>query len=639
MRKKILLSTLLASSAFVSANSFALEPRISYNVEDKKFIVNDERFDKYSNAKQHLQYGIMNSKFSRFEVASALKKVSNESWIGLIDHSHKNHDYAENFVKLYNDFNPQSPISLSEFKKISDSISILEEISGYTLKEDMQIDLAQDDYDIAKYLKELEDHIPDIMAAADEVRAGQQILEMVGYSKEESKDIFKEAFKEELKLYDEFSTTAEDDIFNYFSQNTDNSEDLTDEKKTIIREVKEKSKNTLLDKEIEKALSSDDASKKELTEQRVLELIKQQIDTYDKTKEGKYASKEATKARKESINNRMDTLREEAKNAKDAKKLLSAIKPDESDKIVSNAAETSISVVDARMNTLSRAAAPSAGDMLDNYGMWIKGSMSRGDQKSFGLESGYKFDQTGFTVGADVGDDFLVGAAYSFYKNNTKSQKAGDSKDNSITHIATIYGAMEFGSIYVNGQVQGGFSNIKKSRNSGDLDKHVAKGKTKAQTYGGKVEVGYNYTIPSTEAIITPSLAIAHNDVKVKGFKETGLGLNRKIDARNSSRTDGIAGLSAKYRINTNDMVIFPEIHAYVNHAVNAKNSSTKIYLIDGMDPIVTPSQKLTKTSYKFGGSLNVYTEDAIEASLGYDYGMAKKFQSHTGTAKVRINF
>ena len=41
-------------------------------------------------------------------------------------------------------------------------------------------------------------------------------------------------------------------------------------------------------------------------------------------------------------------------------------------------------------------------------------------QKSLKNSSGYKFDQKGFTVGADIGDESMVGIAYSYLKGNVK---------------------------------------------------------------------------------------------------------------------------------------------------------------------------------------------------------------------------
>ena len=79
-------------------------------------------------------------------------------------------------------------------------------------------------------------------------------------------------------------------------------------------------------------------------------------------------------------------------------------------------------------------------------------------------------------------------------------------------------------------------------------------------------------------------------------------------------------------------------MHANIDYAFKTKNSGTSVTLIEGIAPITTPSQKLEKGFYNIGTSIKAIKSDKFEFSAGYDFGMAKKFQSHTGTLKVRVN-
>jgi outer membrane autotransporter protein len=84
---------------------------------------------------------------------------------------------------------------------------------------------------------------------------------------------------------------------------------------------------------------------------------------------------------------------------------------------------------------------------------------------------------------------------------------------------------------------------------------------------------------------------------------------------------------------------IIPELRVGVDYAFNSKNSGTKVKIIDGIEPIITPSEKLTKAFYIVGAGVQAIQSDNYEFSAGYDMGFAKKFQSHTGTLKLRVKF
>lgn len=654
MKRNLILSTLLASSALIAADAFAAVPDISFN-KNNKFVVNSKEFNNYKEAERHLEAGVKDKSYTSEEVMMGLTKVSNESKVNLIEYSHKNHSAANSFVELYNDLSPEhEQITLEQFIALSDAISFHEKKHGFTLREDIENDLSHGKT-VESYLEWLKQEAPSIIIesqSAKDREAFTSAMEKIGFTKK----VFNDAFKKELKVAMNHelknnpllqNAEVREQFNKYFSSllESENAIDFLEDIDSLSEQEKEKLEkiiNKLTIKTEQKVLNNTARAeaKKGNTqlEKHFTEILKKSIASHEKLKKLAIVSKGKVDDGKEELKEILDYYRDEVKNAKNVKDINSTFTPDNyTTHAVMATNDANRSTIDTRLSGFNSGVA--AGEMFQKFGAWIKGTMSRGEQKTFALEPGYKFDQAGVTIGVDAGDEFVIGAAYSLFNNNVKSVKANDTKEKATTHIATIYGGADFGSFYVNGQVQGGFSNINKDRYSGDLDNHVAKGKTKAVTYGGKVEAGYNYVVPGSDAMITPSLAVSHNDVKVKGYKETGKGLNRKIGNRSSSMTEGTVGLTTKYRINTGGMVVVPELHAFASQAINAKNSATKIYLVDGIDPIVTPGQKLTKTHYKLGAAVNVYAQDSIEASVGYDYGMAKKFQSHTGAVKLRVDF
>jgi len=292
-------------------------------------------------------------------------------------------------------------------------------------------------------------------------------------------------------------------------------------------------------------------------------------------------------------------------------------------------------VVDSRISGFS---AVSAGDLMQAYGVWAQGSMSRGTQKAYGNAPGYKLDQKGITIGADTGDETLLGLAYSFFMNDIKNKANTSNKEDIKSHMVTVYGKFDVtNEVFVSGQGQYGKSNIKKKRATGDLANNIASAKTNATSMAAKLEVGYNYEV-APQTYLVPTVGASYANVEIKGYKETGSGLNRSVAKRTTNRTSGIAGITAKYVADMGSMKVIPEIHANVDYAFNTKNSATSVTIINGIDAIATPAEKISKGFYTVGGSLKGIQSDMYEISLGYDLGLAKKFQSHTGTLKLRVN-
>ena len=292
-------------------------------------------------------------------------------------------------------------------------------------------------------------------------------------------------------------------------------------------------------------------------------------------------------------------------------------------------------VVDSRISGFS---AVSAGDLMQAYGVWAQGSMSRGTQKAYGNAPGHKLNQKGITIGADTGDETLPGLAYSFFMNDIKNKANSSNKEDIKSHIVTVYGKFDVtNEVFVSGQGQYGKANIKKKRATGDLANNIASAKTNATSMAAKLEVGYDYEV-APQTYLVPTIGASYANVEIKGYKETGSGLNRSVAKRTTNRTSGLAGITAKYVADMGSMKVIPEIHANMDYAFNTKNSATSVTIINGIDAIATPSEKISKGFYTIGGSVKGVQSDMYEISAGYDLGLAKKFQSHTGTLKLRVN-
>lgn len=289
-------------------------------------------------------------------------------------------------------------------------------------------------------------------------------------------------------------------------------------------------------------------------------------------------------------------------------------------------------VIGGRINAVGVA----AGDMFTSYGVWVKGIFSAGEQKTDGLSDGYKFSLKGATIGVDTGDEHMFGIAYSFITNDVKSKLNSSTKDEIPLHMGTVYGMATLSNeIFLNAQVHYGQGDIKKKRATGDSQRNIMSGKTKAKTVAGSLGVSYDYAIDSSHLI--PTIGISHNKVDVNGYTEKGNGLKRTVGKRSFNRTSGLAGIMYKHNMESGGNIISPEVHANVDYAFSTKNDSTKVTLVSGLAPIIVPAEKQLKGIYTLGGSVK-FEGSAIEASVGYDFGLSKKYQSHTGTVKLRVN-
>lgn len=292
-------------------------------------------------------------------------------------------------------------------------------------------------------------------------------------------------------------------------------------------------------------------------------------------------------------------------------------------------------VVDSRISGFSGA---SSGDLMQSYGVWLQGAMTRGTQKAYGKSTGYKFDQKGFTIGADTGDETMIGAAYTYMMNDIKNKTTSSNKEDVKAHLFTLYGKFDAtNEIFVDGQFQYGKSQVKKKRLTDLAGNITATAKPDATSMAGKAEVGYDYAL-NDQVHLVPTVGVAYNSVAVDSYTEKGDGLNRSVAKRTVSRTSGIAGITAKYVADMGDMKLMPEVHANIDYAFRSKNPGTSVTVIDGVAPIITPSEKVAKGYYNLGASLKGVQSDMYEFSAGYDLGLSKKFQSHTGTLKLRVN-
>jgi outer membrane autotransporter protein len=308
------------------------------------------------------------------------------------------------------------------------------------------------------------------------------------------------------------------------------------------------------------------------------------------------------------------------------------------DSLLAASAQVSLveSVIDDR---LASTVGISSGDEPLSYGMWVRAMFAQAKQGSYKLTPGYKLNQHGATIGFDFGEeDSRLGVAYSFVDSKVNAKDTGI-KDKFKSHIGTVYGLYEFpNNMFIDGQIRYGVSKVRKARDNGNLGKDISTAKPTGTIFGGKLELGYDYELADKIHLI-PTIGVSADQVKVKAYKEKDAGLNRQVAQRTASKTSALLGFRVSKPIENGEFTMIPELHANLIYAVKSKNPDTKVTLFEGMEPMIIPSAKMAKASYKIGGSVKFVKIQKIDLGIGYDLGLSKKFHSHSGYLNARYNF
>lgn len=278
----------------------------------------------------------------------------------------------------------------------------------------------------------------------------------------------------------------------------------------------------------------------------------------------------------------------------------------------------------------------SAGDeIIWQDQIWIKGLRSHAKQSQYKLTQGYKSTQQGVVIGLDLMDN-SVGLAYAFTQDNIKGNNAKERINN---HIATIYGLHELNkNVYIDAQARYGRSYINKSRYNMNLSRDISYAKTDGDLYGGKLELFYDY-ITRCKIHIIPSIGITYDELHIRKYQERGVGFNRGVAERKVDRTASLLGIKLSKATELGSYLIIPEIHAKYMNTLSSNNESTTISILNGMEKLITPSNKLPKVTYKLGGSLKIKKSRPLNIEIGYDFGKSKKYHSHTGYISAMLTF
>ncbi len=295
------------------------------------------------------------------------------------------------------------------------------------------------------------------------------------------------------------------------------------------------------------------------------------------------------------------------------------------------------------LNVASGETGVSAGDYKVDSSAYFNPIFAGSTQKSRENTPGYGSREYGFTMGADTkaSDQLTLGAAISYIRNSVKSKgaKAGD-KDIINNYILNLYSMYQ---LTDNMHLKSGISlanarNVSKSVRITSDKAEIAKSKSSAFAYGAEAEIGYNYRL--TNLTITPLLGIAIDRMHLGSYSEKGTRFsNVSVASRDYHKVDLSAGARVTLdAIAMENYDLIPEFHGGVKYDANARSPSAKVKL-EGMNGTFTAKKaKANRAIYNGGLSLMAYEGD-YEYGMEYDSYFAKKYVSHQGTLKLKVNF
>lgn len=281
----------------------------------------------------------------------------------------------------------------------------------------------------------------------------------------------------------------------------------------------------------------------------------------------------------------------------------------------------------------------------ERYGAWGSPFYMQSTQKSKDGTPGYKVKSAGGTIGFDylANESLTLGVAFTAIntKIDHKDKKVGDNtKVDSMLY--SLYGSQQIsGDWFVQGIFSYGSNKVrnKEKRIINITLDETAVGKFKSNSYTGEVLGGYKIALPDNITTLTPMAGVRHTKLNNNGYTETGTNRrNLSVNKSSITKVEGVIGGRVSIASQLNDGLLMPEAHGFVNYDFKGKAPKVEAKLQGALAPMPSKSTKPEKLSVNLGASLTTKYQ-MMEYGIGYDANLAKKYVSHQGSLKVRVNF
>jgi uncharacterized protein YhjY with autotransporter beta-barrel domain len=263
------------------------------------------------------------------------------------------------------------------------------------------------------------------------------------------------------------------------------------------------------------------------------------------------------------------------------------------------------------------------GGLLDDrLGIFINGSLRFGDKDATSRETGFEFDTTGVTIGADYRftDALVAGLAIGYGTGSADFDNNGGWQD-SDSLSGSVYGSWYGNRGYFDGIVTLGSVSYDTQRNIDLFDGAItdrALGSTDGTQWAVGVATGYDFG--SGGLRFGPNVALNYIKADIDGFREKTEGTSGLAMAFNDQSADSLAlkaGGHLNYSLSRTWGILSP--HARFDIVRELANDSQRITVRYANDPIVTsPGQP--------GGSFVIFTDDPDEYYFLWAVGFSAQF-------------
>lgn len=246
-------------------------------------------------------------------------------------------------------------------------------------------------------------------------------------------------------------------------------------------------------------------------------------------------------------------------------------------------------------SALGGGAGDDSGGLLDNrLGVFVNGTLRRGTETSSDAESGFDFQNTGVTIGADyrLGTAYVLGVAGGYGTSETDFDDNGGTLDAKHTSVS-LYGSYFNDHFHIDWIAGFGHNTYDLGRNIDYSSSSVSvgcdgsscstdtSGSTGARVYSASISGGADFHWGALE--IGPTLGLDYKQVSVEGYTESGpSGLDLTYGGMTADSLVSQLGGYATYAWKTPWAVILPQVRLrYLHEFMNNQRTESVEFAAD----------------------------------------------------------
>lgn len=156
----------------------------------------------------------------------------------------------------------------------------------------------------------------------------------------------------------------------------------------------------------------------------------------------------------------------------------------------------------------------------------------------------------------------------------------------------------------------------------------------KVKSYGAQALTGYEFS--GRRYKVVPEIGMRYNHIKRESYTDTA---GQNIAGRDMEVLTAVAGVNTSANLlMPNCYVLRPELYVGVTYDVISDRDTALVSLTNGAEYLAY-GKRLNRFGIEVGASVTAELSDNMEANLGYQGAMRKKYQNHTGIVGLKYKF